>query len=112
MLEVRAISKRYPGVLAVDRVSFHIRPGEILGYVGPNGAGKSSTVKMIVGLLDPTDGQILFHGRSIHHDPAGFQSRIGYGPEEPTSIPTSPGTSTWSHRPASGHGGTDHRTQD
>src|SRR5437764_4210963 len=87
MLEIRALTKRYAGTLAVDQVSFEIQPGEILGYVGPNGAGKSTTVKMIIGLLDPSGGQVLFRGRSIHDDLAAFQSRIGYVPEEPYLYP-------------------------
>ena len=82
MLEVCGLTKKFNGLAAVENVSFTLRPGEILGYVGPNGAGKSTTVKMIIGLLDPSEGQILFHGKSIIDDLPGFQSRIGYVPEE------------------------------
>jgi len=87
MLEVRGLTKRYAGTLAVDHVSFQISPGEILGYVGPNGAGKSTTVKMIIGLLDPSEGMVLYNGRSVREDLAGFQSQIGYVPEEPYLYP-------------------------
>src|SRR3954447_3961605 len=87
MLEVRGLTKRYAGTLAVDHVSFQISPGEILGYVGPNGAGKSTTVKMIIGLLDPSEGTVLFNGRSVREDRAGFQSQIGYVREEPYLYP-------------------------
>jgi ABC-2 type transport system ATP-binding protein len=87
MLEARALTKRFSGIPAVDNVSFSIKPGEVLGYVGPNGAGKSTTVKMIIGLLEPTEGQVLFRGRSVIDDLAGFQSRIGYVPEEPNLYP-------------------------
>jgi len=83
MLEVCGLTKRYSGVTVVENVTFTLRPGEVLGYVGPNGAGKSTTVKMIIGLLDPSQGQVLFHGRSIIDDLPGYQSRIGYVPEEP-----------------------------
>ncbi len=83
MLEVRHLTKRYRGIPAVSDVSFQLRPGEILGYVGPNGSGKSTTVKMLAGLLEPTEGQILFDGRDIGHDLAGFKRRLGYVPEEP-----------------------------
>jgi ABC-2 type transport system ATP-binding protein len=82
MLEVCGLTKRYDAVLAVDDVSFSIRPSEILGYVGPNGAGKSTTVKMIIGLIEPTGGHVRFHGRSVSEDLPDFQSRIGYVPEE------------------------------
>ena len=87
MLEVSLLTKRYTGIPAVDRVSFTIRPGEILGYLGPNGAGKSTTVKMLTGLLEPTSGDINFHGQSIHHDLKAFQRKIGYVPEEPHLYP-------------------------
>lgn len=83
MLEICSLSKRYSGVPAVENVSFSIRPGEILGYLGPNGAGKSTTVKMIIGLLAPSDGRILFRGSSVLDDLPGFQRLIGYVPEEP-----------------------------
>ncbi len=82
MLEVRNLTKRYKGIAAVDRVSFTIRPGEILGYLGPNGAGKSTTVKMVTGLLEPSEGEIRFHGRNVLEDMKSFQHRIGYVAEE------------------------------
>jgi ABC-2 type transport system ATP-binding protein len=87
MLEVRALTKRYNGIPAVENVSFHITPGEILGYVGPNGAGKSTTVKVMIGLLEPSEGEIWFNGRSILDDLPGFQERLGYVPEEPQLYP-------------------------
>ena len=87
MLEVRQLTKLYTGVPAVDRVSFSIKPGEILGYLGPNGAGKSTTVKMLIGLLEPTSGHIEFHGKEIRRDLKAYQRRIGYVPEEPHLYP-------------------------
>src|SRR6266849_451771 len=87
MLEIRQLTKRYKGVAAVENVSFTIRPCEILGYVGPNGAVKSTTVKMIIGLLEPSEGQVRFQGRSVLEDLPGFQARIGYVPEEPHLYP-------------------------
>jgi len=87
MFEVRNLTKRYRRIPAVEDVSFAIRPGEVLGYLGPNGAGKSTTVKMITGLIEPTSGEILFHGRNVAEDWAAFQRRIGYVPEEPHLYP-------------------------
>jgi ABC-2 type transport system ATP-binding protein len=83
VLEVRGLTKRYRGVPAVNDLNFTLAPGEILGYVGPNGSGKSTTVKMLTGLLDPSEGRILFHGRDVLEDLVGFKRRIGYVPEEP-----------------------------
>ena len=82
MLELCSLTKRFNGIPVVEDVRFTLKPGEILGYVGPNGAGKSTTVKMIIGLLEPSEGQIRFQGRSVIEDLPGFQSRIGYVPEE------------------------------
>src|SRR5438132_7691201 len=83
MLEVRAVTKRYGGLLAVDRVSITVKPGEVLGYLGPNGSGKSTTVNMVVGLLEPSSGSVLLNGQSHEHDPVAYKQRIGYVPEEP-----------------------------
>jgi ABC-2 type transport system ATP-binding protein len=83
MLEVRDLTKRFAGQNVVDHVTFTVRPGEITGYLGPNGSGKSTTVRMMTGLLHPTEGQVLFNGRNIRDDEAGFKQRLGYVPEEP-----------------------------
>jgi len=83
MLQLRNVSKRYSGSLAVEAVSFAARPGEITGYLGPNGSGKSTTIKMIAGLIDPTAGEILFRDVPIHRDLNGWKQRVGYVPEEP-----------------------------
>jgi ABC-2 type transport system ATP-binding protein len=87
MLEVRALTKRFRGIPAVENVSFTLRRGEILGYAGPNGSGKSTTIKMITGLLEPTEGAILFQGIDVRRDLAAFKRRIGYIPEEPHLYP-------------------------
>jgi ABC-2 type transport system ATP-binding protein len=83
MLEVRNLTKRYNGLPAVHGVNFTLRPGEIPNYVGPNGAGNSTTVKMIVGLLEPSEGQILHRNASVIDRLPGFQPRLDYFPEEP-----------------------------
>ena len=82
MLELRDVSKRYRGIPAVDGVSFVLREGEVLGYLGPNGAGKSTTVKMVIGLLRPTKGNIFFGGRDIQDDLVTYRTQLGYVPEE------------------------------
>jgi ABC-2 type transport system ATP-binding protein len=82
MLEARSLTKYYNHIAAVRQVSFQIRPGEILGYLGPNGAGKSTTVKMLTGLIEPSDGQIFYNGQTVYDDIVAFQRRLGYVPEE------------------------------
>jgi ABC-2 type transport system ATP-binding protein len=82
-LELRNVTKRFPGVMAVDHVSFEARAGEITGYLGPNGSGKSTTMKMITGLMETTSGEILFDGEPIRKGPIAFKQRMGYVPEEP-----------------------------
>lgn len=91
MLEVRALTKCYSSIAAVDNVSFTIAPGEVLGYLGPNGSGKSTTVKIITGLLEPTAGTVLFGGSPIRDDLAAYKRVIGYVPEEANLYPFLPG---------------------
>jgi ABC-2 type transport system ATP-binding protein len=83
MLEARSLTKYYGPLAAVRDVSFTAHPGQILGYLGPNGSGKSTTVRMLVGLMEPTSGDVLWNGRSIFHDLPAFRARLGYVPEEP-----------------------------
>jgi len=83
MLHARGLTKRYGGLLALDRVSFDIQRGEIVGYLGPNGSGKSTTVNLVVGLLEPSAGSISLDGLSLSTDPIAYRQRIGYVPEEP-----------------------------
>ena len=87
MLEARALIKRFGGVRAVDDVSFVVRPSEVLGYLGPNGSGKTTTVNMLVGLIQPTRGQVVFEGHDIWDDIVAYRRRVGYVPEEPNLYP-------------------------
>ena len=82
MLELRGVSKSYRGIPAVEDVSFTLHSGEVLGYLGPNGSGKSTTVKMVIGLLEPTRGTVVFEGRGIRENLPGFRAQLGYVPEE------------------------------
>src|SRR6056297_1568576 len=54
--------RQFDRVYAVDNISFDIQPGELVGYIGPNGAGKSTTIKMLTGLLVPSDGEVRVNG--------------------------------------------------
>jgi ABC-2 type transport system ATP-binding protein len=82
MIELQDVTKRYGAVTAVNRVSFSVRPGDVLGYLGPNGSGKSTTVKMIVGLMPPSRGRILYDGLDIQDQLVAYKSIVGYVPEE------------------------------
>jgi ABC-2 type transport system ATP-binding protein len=64
MIEVRGVSKRYGATLAVDDLSFGVRPGVVTGFVGPNGSGKSTTMRMLLGLDAPDAGEALVHGKA------------------------------------------------
>lgn len=87
MLELRAVTKKYSGIPVVKSVSFIARAGEITGYLGHNGSGKSTTLKMITGLIDPSEGEILFNGEPISRDRIAHKQRLGYVPEEPHLYP-------------------------
>lgn len=82
MLELKAVTKKYNNIPVVKKVSFHIKPGEILGYLGPNGAGKTTTVKMLAGLLEPNEGFIYLNGEKITDDLVNYKKEIGYVPEQ------------------------------
>ena len=83
MLDVINVTKYYGALAAVRDVSFRARPGDVLGYLGPNGSGKSTTVKMVTGLLTPTDGTVRYHGEDIQDRLLDHRRRIGYVPETP-----------------------------
>jgi ABC-2 type transport system ATP-binding protein len=83
MLELRGITKRYTGIPVVNDVSFTARAGEVTGYLGPNGSGKSTTLKMITGLIEPSEGEIFFNGEPIRNNSIAHKQRLGYVPEEP-----------------------------
>jgi len=79
MLEIRHVSRRFEGLVAVDDVSFMLQRGEILGVIGPNGAGKTTLISLISGTLAPSSGDILFEGRSLIPLPAYRRARLGIG---------------------------------
>ncbi len=83
MIEVRNLTKKYGGNLAVDNISFKIEPGKIYGLLGPNGAGKSTTMNIITGCLAATDGYVSVNGYDIFDEPLEAKKYIGYLPEIP-----------------------------
>ena len=81
-LEGRGLTKRYASVAVVRGVDVVVRPGEVVGYLGPNGSGKTTTVRMITGLTEPSEGTVLHDGRNVYSDLVAFRRRLGYVPEE------------------------------
>lgn len=84
MIEIKNLTKVYSGsVKAVDGLSLAVRKGEIFGFLGPNGAGKTTTIKMIVGLLKPTEGTINIENIDIVSSPVKAKMKMGYVADEP-----------------------------
>lgn len=81
MIEVKNITKKYGSFTAVDNISFKIEEGEIIGLLGPNGVGKSTTMNMITGYIEPTEGEIKVEGYDISKKPKKAKAQIGYMPE-------------------------------
>ena len=83
MIEVKNLTKKYGGHVAVDHLSFCVERGQIYGFLGPNGAGKSTTMNMITGYLAPTEGTVTIDGKDIQKEPEAAKKKIGYLPEIP-----------------------------
>src|SRR6188508_3786057 len=81
MISVSQLTKEYGQVLAVDRVSFEVPKGQIVGFLGPNGAGKSTTLKMLTCYLPPTSGGATVNGFDIFHQSEQVRQSLGYLPE-------------------------------
>ncbi len=84
MISFKNVSKSYiRGKKSVDSLSFEVRDGEIFGFLGPNGAGKTTTIKMLTGILDIDEGDILIDGKSIKTDSIEAKKQFGYMPDSP-----------------------------
>jgi ABC-2 type transport system ATP-binding protein len=79
MLIVNNLVKRFNSTLAVDNISFTVKPGKIFGLLGPNGAGKTTTIRTILNIIKPTSGEIIFNDNPISYE---YYNVIGYLPEE------------------------------
>ncbi|MGN5518816.1 ABC transporter ATP-binding protein [Halopseudomonas sp. Lyrl_26] len=81
MIKINSLTKRFGDHVAVDNLSFEVRPGEVLGFLGPNGAGKSTTMKMLTGFLAPDGGSASICGFDIRTQTLQAQRQMGYLPE-------------------------------
>ena len=81
MIEVKNVTKKYGNFYAVRNINFEVKDGEIVGFLGRNGAGKSTTMNMITGFIEPTDGEIIVGGFDIEKNPKQVKKQIGYMPE-------------------------------
>jgi ABC-2 type transport system ATP-binding protein len=82
MIRVENLTKEYGSVRAVDKVTFNVRKGEVLGFLGPNGAGKSTTMKMLTCYLAPTGGTATVAGHDVYEQSLEVRRRLGYLPED------------------------------
>ena len=82
-VELKSVVKRYNEILAVDQVDLTIQAGEIFGLLGPNGSGKSTTLKMLLGLVQPDSGSVNVLGIDVEKDPVAVKQHVGYVPESP-----------------------------
>ncbi|MGD9974180.1 MAG: ABC transporter ATP-binding protein [Desulfatirhabdiaceae bacterium] len=83
MISINNLTKKFGKTLAVDHVSLQIPPGEIFGFIGPNGAGKTTTIRMMAGLLYPSEGTVHICGIDMIQDPVQAKQRIGLVPDRP-----------------------------
>ena len=80
-LTANSLTKSFPGIRAVDHVSFEVSAGEIFGLVGPDGAGKSTTLRMLAGVMPPDEGAATVAGFDVVHDPEGAKHHLSYMPQ-------------------------------
>lgn len=83
MIELINVSKQYGSTQALKNVNLTIRPGEIFGLIGHNGAGKSTTIKALVSIIDPTEGEIRIDGQKLADNRLAIKKQIGYVPDSP-----------------------------
>ena len=83
-ISIDNLTKTYGDLVALDRVSFGVEAGEVVGLIGPNGAGKSTLMKVVVGILRPTSGTVRVSGHDVVKEPEEAKRLVGYLPENPS----------------------------
>ncbi len=77
-IDVKGLTRRFGAFVAVDHISFDVRAGEVFGFLGANGAGKTTAIKMLIGLLAPSDGEACVAGFDVHREREQIRRNIGY----------------------------------
>jgi len=83
MINLINLTKLYKGLRAVDRINLKIEKGVCFGFLGPNGAGKTTTIRMMAGVLKPTEGQIIINGHDLAKEPSAVKQCVGFIPDRP-----------------------------
>lgn len=94
VIKTSGLTKQYGKTTALDHLDITVKQGEILGYLGPNGAGKTTTIRLLLGLIKPTEGTALIFGESAWHDPATLHKDIAYVAGETNYWPNLTGAET------------------
>jgi ABC-2 type transport system ATP-binding protein len=83
VIRLENVTKTFGEVTAVDHLDLEVPAGQLFVFLGPNGAGKTTTIKMIAGLLRPTEGRVILCGHNVHAEPIAAKSLLSYVPDEP-----------------------------
>ena len=83
MIELRNLTKMFGNIVAVNQLNLSVSKGEIFGFIGPNGAGKTTTLKIMSGILAPTEGSVMIDGINMARQPEKAKQRMGYIPDRP-----------------------------
>lgn len=94
IIKTEGLTKRYGKVAALDHLDISVEKGEILGYLGPNGAGKTTTIRLLLGLIKPTEGTATIFGKEAQHNAAELHKQIAYVPGETSFWPAMTGAET------------------
>ncbi len=87
MIEIHELTKQYRDLVAIEKLSFSVQKGEIVGFLGPNGAGKTTTMKILCGFMPASSGRAKVAGFDVFEQPMEVKRRIGYLPEIPPVYP-------------------------
>jgi ABC-2 type transport system ATP-binding protein len=83
MIELKNLTKKFGELVAVNRLNLSVSKGEIFGFIGPNGAGKTTTLRMMGGVLAPTEGSVIIDGIDMADEPERVKMRVGFIPDRP-----------------------------